>query len=436
MTKFLIAASTSIGFATLALALTARSAYAAFPLADLSPFLVVYTDPRAQICSPDVAARIEADQAEIAIVGGAAEPPSRVSACDGKMHRTIHRLVDVSRDNFGVSSGTAENATRVIYGAQRWFEPCGGTRALLRSSATPDPEQGLYEGGREAWQGDPPSPSEPVSFGGQRCNTNTFGGYPPPKFMILSEYLPSAPLRRKALDGSEYDAVAIAVRREGVAWYTHHWAYRMGLVASESNFANRDQSKLPSGWLLFPDSRHDFELARLPAPRVEALVVEYVNRINFPAQPQGQYFYAVRDADKAILDSIPAWNRTGKAFKSGGYVSVCRYYGGLNGGPKTHFYSADSGECAQLRSVPQLTYEGQTFAANMPMPARTPAEAMPGALRACPEASRPLFRLYNNASQSAGRFVSNHRYTTDPDDVRDFVARGWKDEGHVMCVPN
>ena len=47
--------------------------------------------------------------------------------------------------------------------------------------------------------------------------------------------------------------------------------------------------------------------------------------------------------------------------------SVCRFYDGKNGGPNTHFYSSDDNECVALKSVPQLSYEGQTFAVNMPM---------------------------------------------------------------------
>jgi hypothetical protein len=72
----------------------------------------------------------------------------------------------------------------------------------------------------------------------------------------------------------------------------------------------------------------------------------------------------------------------------------------------------------------------------MPMPAKSPAEQIYGALRDCPIDSKPLYRLYNNASSSGGRFVSNHRYVTDRTDVAAAVAQGWRDEGHVMCVPD
>ena len=101
--------------------------------------------------------------------------------------------------------------------------------------------------------------------------------------------------------------------------------------------------------------------------------------------------------DKNLLDSIPAWQRSGKTFKSGGYVSACRFYGGKNGGPNTHFYSADDKECAALKAIPQLSYEGQTFAVNVPLP----GAAVDG-VKPCPVQSKPLYRAYNNASASSG----------------------------------
>ena len=82
-----------------------------------------------------------------------------------------------------------------------------------------------------------------------------------------------------------------------------------------------------------------------------------------------------------------------------------------------------------------LSHEGQAFAVNMPMPAKIAAEALPGAVRACPMKSTPLYRLYNNASAPGKDYVSNHRYVTDRADVVTAVARCWADEGYAMCIP-
>ncbi len=241
-----------------------------------------------------------------------------------------------------------------------------------------------------------------------------------------------APVRRKALDGGEYDASPAVITRTGQPWTTYYWGYRLGLVASAATWDATNLSKVPelATWPSFPDAKDDFELSTLPPPWIEEVVVEYVNRVDFPAQPGGQYFYAVQASDKAQLDSIATWQRTGKSFKSGGYVSACRFYGGKNGGPNTHFYSADDKECAALKANPQLSFEGQTFAVNMPLPNKNPVAAA-----TCPASSKPLFRVYNNASKSNGRYVSNHRYLTEQTDVALLVLQGWADEGNVMCVP-
>jgi len=248
----------------------------------------------------------------------------------------------------------------------------------------------------------------------------------------------SSVVRRTADDGSQYDASAMVMTRNGVPWMTYYWGYRLGLVASISNWDDANLVKAPelATWPALPRKVDEFELTALPPPWVEDDAVEYVNRADFLNQPGGQFFYAVLASDKTLLDSIANWQRTGKSFKSGGYVSVCRFYGGKNGGPNTHFYSADDKECAALKAIPQLSYEGQTFAVNMPMPAKNAAQAVPGALRDCPTDSKPLYRIYNNASASSGRFVSNHRYLTERADVTAAVAQGWVDEGQVMCVPS
>ncbi len=241
-----------------------------------------------------------------------------------------------------------------------------------------------------------------------------------------------APVRRTAIDGSQYDASPMKLTRNGLPWYTHFFGYHLGLVANESNWDAANLSKAGDlvGFFRFPSPVNNFELTALPPPWVEDDVVEYVNKPDFPKQPGGQFFYAVLASDKTLLDSVPNWQRTGKAFKSGGYVSVCRFYGGKNGGPNTHFYSADDKECAALKAVPQLSYEGQTFAVNMPMPGSNTDGTKP-----CPIDSKPLYRLYNNASAPGKDYVSNHRYVTERTDVTAAVAQGWVDEGQVMCVP-
>jgi len=240
-------------------------------------------------------------------------------------------------------------------------------------------------------------------------------------------------VRRHALDGGEYDAKPMSIERNGNPWLSYYWGYKLGLVESESDWDERNRSNMPADWPIFPSPAQDFKLISLPPPWVEGEVTEYVNTADFPRQPDGQYFYAASDTDRAALDGIATWRRTGNSFKQGGYVSVCRFYGGANGGPNTHFYSADATECNWLKGFGFLSYEGQTFRVNKPLPlaANAPAGTQPS----CPTGSKPLYRLYNNASAPGKNYVSNHRYVTSRSVVDAAVAIGWLDEGVGMCVP-
>ena len=263
------------------------------------------------------------------------------------------------------------------------------------------------------------------------------GGTPPPmppiRWTLEDKITFNAPVRRKALDGGEFDASPMVIERAGAPWITYYWGYKLGLVESQSDWNDANRSKMPADWPVFPTAEDNFKLTTLPPPWVEGEVTEYVNTADFPRQPDGQYFYAATDADRTALDGIATWRRTGNSFKQGGYVSVCRFYGGANGGPNTHFYSASDTECNWLKGVSFLAYEGQTFRVNKPLPlaANAPAGTQPS----CPARSKPLYRLYNNASAPGKNYVSNHRYVTSRATVDAAVAIGWLDEGVSMCVP-
>jgi Repeat of unknown function (DUF5648) len=378
---------------------------------------------------------------EVRVVSGAAEPPpTRIRGGDGKEFRSVHRLVGVLalRYDYPPVSAPAElpapwggPATPLaLYAAwsdnMRVHSYLPINRPVVAETVLQQPDD-IYRY-HDNWLGgrnDYPSDTVVGSYG-------EILGLPPAGQTVRSEYTVRTPVRRKAIDGSEYDASPMEVKRGGTPWYTHFWGYRLGLVANVSTFNAATGRALVPEWNPdgYPSPANNFELAFLPPPVVEDDVVEYVNKLDFPKQPGGQFFYAVLASDKALLDAVPAWQRTGKAFKSGGYVSACRFYGGKNGGPNTHFYSADDKECAALKAIPTLSYEGQTFAVNVPMPGSNADGSKP-----CPLASKPLYRLYNNASAPGKNYVSNHRYVTERTDVAAATAQGWVDEGQVMCVP-
>ncbi len=163
-----------------------------------------------------------------------------------------------------------------------------------------------------------------------------------------------------------------------------------------------------------------------------------------PAIPQGfvlefyntnldNYFITADPSEAAAIDNGsagPGWSRTGNSFKTGGTTPVCRFYGSLSPGPHSHFYTVDPGECANLKQIQASTLASQK---------RWNFENLdffstPAANGACPSWAVPVYRAYNNG------FVrgvdSNHRITSSQTAIQQVLARGWINEGVVMCAPN
>ncbi len=254
-----------------------------------------------------------------------------------------------------------------------------------------------------------------------------------------------APARRKTWDGMEFDASAMVHQRNGEPWLTTYWGYRMGLVESKFEWNETRLRTLPAfnGWPSYATEENELALATLPSPVTDGIVTEYLNTENFPNAPGGSYFYASNEEERAFLDAgTPGkWFRTGKNFKHGGYVAVCRFYGSVSPGPNSHFYTASDQECNLLKSLEikprppskqQFNFENKSFYANVPIPAKTAGQAP-----TCPVDSIPLYRAYNLAYGPTGKrnYDSNHRFSTTRADIDEVVAKGWSDEGIVMCVP-
>jgi hypothetical protein len=248
-----------------------------------------------------------------------------------------------------------------------------------------------------------------------------------------------APIRRKAIDGSEYEASPMVIERNGVPWRTHFAGYRMGIVASDSNWLDSNLPKAPelSNWPKLPKSRDNFELAKLPYPFIEGEVVEYFKRDDLPTFPlfsrPERFAYATSREEQAALDATTLWERSGRTFKTGGYVSVCRIDGPAAYGVATQFFSANEGECQALQSAPGLISKGYSFRASTP---RRTSAAVPNL---CPAGTVGLYRFYKpNASSVSNRAVPNHRFVTlsDPENAADqMLFLGWINEGITLCVP-
>lgn len=145
------------------------------------------------------------------------------------------------------------------------------------------------------------------------------------------------------------------------------------------------------------------------------------------------YFITADPNEAAAIDrgaAGPGWMRTGLTFKSGGSNPVCRFYGSLSPGPNSHFYTVSGAECSGLLQIQNATpitqkrwnFESLDFAS-------TPANSA----GACSGATVPVYRAYNNGFKLG--IDSNHRITTSLSAIQDVVARGWINEGVVMCAP-
>ena len=144
-----------------------------------------------------------------------------------------------------------------------------------------------------------------------------------------------------------------------------------------------------------------------------------------------QYFITASASDKALLDSgiAAGWARTGIWFNQGGTTPVCRFYGSVSPGPNSHFYTAVQSECDVLKSLqastpstqPRLNFESLDFLTT------------PAVNGACAVGMVPVYRAYNDGFSL--RKDGNHRFATDLNAIAQVVARGWINEGIVMCAP-
>lgn len=163
----------------------------------------------------------------------------------------------------------------------------------------------------------------------------------------------------------------------------------------------------------------------LAKPTLAATVIEYYD------SNLDHYFITADANEAAAIDSGGAgsvWSRTGDTFSANGGTSVCRFYGSQSPGPNSHFYTANAVECAYLKQLQANTpntekrwnYEGIAFAATMP------------ANGACAGGSVPVYRAYNNGFLRG--VDSNHRISANLTAIQQVVARGWNNEGVVMCA--
>lgn len=179
----------------------------------------------------------------------------------------------------------------------------------------------------------------------------------------------------------------------------------------------------------------------LVAINTQVTVVEYLNaQLNY-------YFLTSRDNEKALLDGIAGWARTGSTFNMLAYPEPAvsgnvRFYfdqiakvastGSTRG---SHFYTINPADISLLQSLnpsnaatPKLPVnEGVDSYAYRPIP------GVGNALATCANGTVPVYRLFRGNAKFPDD--PNHRFTTSRAVYDQFVAAGWDGEGVNFCVP-
>ena len=83
-------------------------------------------------------------------------------------------------------------------------------------------------------------------------------------------------------------------------------------------------------------------------------------------------------------------------------------------------------ECNGLKAAQNLNAKSWFFESN-------DFNTTPATNRTCPVALVPVYRAYNNGF--ARGVDSNHRITSSLAAITEVVAKGWSNEGIVMCAP-
>lgn len=157
--------------------------------------------------------------------------------------------------------------------------------------------------------------------------------------------------------------------------------------------------------------------------------------------PLNYFFITSRDGDKAVLDTLANWQRTGQSFPV--YVSQVANSQGINrfyfdkvamaNVRGSHFYTLLGAEIVLLQGLnpanttaPKLPFdEGVDSYALLPV-----VEGVGGS---CAAGQVPVYRLFRGNV----RFPDdpNHRFTTSAAIYDEFVKLGWDGEGVKLCVP-
>ncbi|TAG48589.1 MAG: hypothetical protein EAZ30_05310 [Betaproteobacteria bacterium] len=230
-----------------------------------------------------------------------------------------------------------------------------------------------------------------------------------------------------ALPQGEYVAVFKVSNAAGTARFTTSGSLRKGVDSASEALGNFTRS----AELYF--AKETASVA--PLPPVQMTMTEYRNK------PFDYYFSTATAADKAALDGLADWERTGQSFNvlsrsTFGAGSVARFYFDKVARNKTrgsHFFTVLDGE---RKSLVKLNPSNST-APGLPQLERSEGyvyfPAVEGVDGSCVAGLKPVYRVFRGNARFPDN--PNHRFTADVSVYNAMVAAGWDGEGVKFCAP-
>ncbi len=153
------------------------------------------------------------------------------------------------------------------------------------------------------------------------------------------------------------------------------------------------------------------------------------------------YFLTSRANEIALLDSVPAFARTGQSIpvyvnRPAGTQPITRFRFdkiALNGARDGHFYTLVDSEIAAINGLNPTNTPGPRLPFNEGVDSYAFPPAVEGVGGSCAAGLTPVFRVFRGAAKFPDD--PNHRFTTSRAIYDEFVAKGWDGEGVKFCVP-
>ncbi len=162
--------------------------------------------------------------------------------------------------------------------------------------------------------------------------------------------------------------------------------------------------------------------------------------VEYRYAPLNYYFITSRDAEKAALDAIADFQRTGESFlvysaQQGSMSAISRFYfdeprAGMH---SSHFYTLLASDLVLLADQNPTRSTAPNMAQNEGVDSFAVAPLVSGVGGRCATGLLPVYRVFRGNA----RFPNdpNHRFTTNRSIYDSAVAAGWDGEGVNFCVP-